>query len=141
MYRNLYPAVFGLLALLASGALARPAPRLAPAILELKVRPDASAFKDAGRNKPIVIRSEKEAAKYFSGKALADLQKEVSFEKQIVLVFAWRGSGQDRLSYAVAESFPEQITFTLTPGRTKDLRPHVHVYALRSNVKWSVRAG
>ena len=37
--------------------------------------------------------------------------------------------------------FPEQVFFTYTPGRTRDLRPHVHVYALRSNVRWSVKGG
>ena len=37
-----------------------------------------------------------------------------------------------------AESFPEQITFRIQPGRTRDLRPHVRVFALRGNVKWSV---
>jgi len=66
------------------------------------------------------------------------LKEKVEFDEQVVLVFAWRGSGQDKLTYEVAESFPEQITFNIKPGRTKDLRPHIHIFALRSNVKWSV---
>ena len=73
---------------------------------------------------------------YFSEDALAALTKQVDFEQRVVLVFAWRGSGQDRLSYSVAESFPEQVFFEYKPGRTKDLRPHVYVFALRANVKW-----
>jgi hypothetical protein len=103
------------------------------------VKPQPLAFDAAKRDAPLVIRTADDAAKYFDEDALARLNEQVDFEKQFVLVFAWRGSGQDRLAYAVAESFPEQIFFTLTPGRTKDLRPHVHVYALRSNVKWNVR--
>ncbi len=41
--------------------------------------------------------------------------------------------------HAVAESFPEQITFTLTPGKTFDLRSHVKLYVVRNNVKWSAK--
>lgn len=111
-----------------------------PPIKAIKdVKPKANVFKAGGRKKPIVIKSAEDAAKYFSKDAVAALMKQVSFEKQVVLVFAWRGSGQDKLTFAVAESFPEQIFFTLKPGRTRDLRPHVHIYALRSNVKWRVR--
>lgn len=85
---------------------------------------------------PTVFKTEAEAAKAFGDDALASLKKQVDFKNQIVLVFAWKGSGQDKLDCTVAESFPEQITFKLTPGRTRDLRSHVLVFALRSNVKW-----
>ena len=101
------------------------------------VRPNPSVFKAAGRSTPLVIRSETEAAKHFADAAVAALKKQVDFKQQIVLVFAWRGSGQDRLAYTIAESYPEQVFFTFKPGRTRDLRSHVHVYALRSNVSWS----
>jgi hypothetical protein len=107
-------------------------------IVEVAVTPNGTAFEAAERTKPIEIRSKEDAAKYFSGKSLKLLSK-IDFKKQIVLVFAWRGSGGDRLDYVVAESYPEQIFFTLTGGRTRDLRSHTAVYALRSNVKWSVK--
>ena len=103
------------------------------------VTPKPSVFDAASRNKPLVIRSQKDAAQHFAKDHLARLNKQVDFDKQFVLVFAWKGSGQDRLDVAVAESYPEQIMFSYTPGRTRDLRPHIYVYALRSNVKWSVR--
>ena len=109
---------------------------LAPAIKEVSVEPSKPAF--GGWSEPVEIRSAEEAEKHFEGDALAKLNKEVDFEKQIVLVFSWRGSGQDMLEYAVLESFPEQVVFSYKPGRTRDLRPHVHVYALRSNVRWRV---
>lgn len=100
------------------------------------VKPKRSAFKPAGWSKPLVIRSQKAAAEHFAGAAVAALNKQVDFKQQVVLVFAWRGSGQDRLAFTVAESYPEQVFFTYRPGRTRDLRPHVRVYALRSNVRW-----
>ncbi len=113
---------------------------LLPPITALKgVQAKPNIFKAATRKKPLVIRSEKDAADHFAPKALAALKKQVDFEKQFVLVFAWEGSGQDRLSYNVLESFPEQIVFNYKPGLTDDLRPHVYTYALRANVKWSIR--
>jgi hypothetical protein len=100
---------------------------------------DRKVFQDSGRNKPLVFKDAEAAGKYLSKDNLAALTKKVDFKEQVVLVFAWRGSGQDKLTYAVLESYPEQVVFSFRPGRTKDLRPHVKVFALRSNVKW--RAG
>ena len=110
-------------------------------IVAIKASPVNIAFKNSAFNKPIVVKSKEEATKLFGKEAVATLVKAVDFKKQFVLVFAWRGSGGDRLNYTVAESFPEQITFSRQFGRTRDLRPHSKVFALRSNVKWSVKGG
>ncbi|MBI3821324.1 MAG: hypothetical protein HY289_01445 [Planctomycetes bacterium] len=102
------------------------------AIKRLNIKPTKPAFKKW--SEPVVIRTEEDAAKHF-GKA----PEGVDFKKQIVLLFAWRGSGGDKLEYSVLESFPEQIPFSLKPGATDDLKEHVHVFALRSNVRWSIK--
>jgi hypothetical protein len=112
--------------------------QVGPAIVEIKVKPDEGSRKNSTWAKPLVIKSAAEAGKHFSKDALATLMKQVDFKNQIVLVFAWAGSGRDKLNYTVAESFPEQITFSLKAGETFDLRSHAHVYALRSNVRWKV---
>jgi hypothetical protein len=109
-------------------------------IVELKVTPEQSVFKNSAWNKPIVIKSQDDAAKHFGKDALETIAKKVDFKKQIVLVFAWRGSGGDKLQYRILESFPEQIPFSLRPGVTDDLRSHTRVFALRSNVRWSAQA-
>jgi hypothetical protein len=57
----------------------------------------------------------------------------------MVLVFAWKGSGQDKIEYTVAESYPEQIQFVYQRGRTRDLRTHFKIFVLRANVKWSAK--
>ena len=108
-------------------------------IVPIKVVPAKSVFKNSSFNKPIVVKSKEEAVKHFGKDAVATLGKAVDFKKQILLVFAWRGSGGDQLNYSVAESFPEQIFFSRKFGRTRDLRSHAKVFALRSNVKWSVK--
>ncbi|WP_425614599.1 hypothetical protein NA78x_004472 [Anatilimnocola sp. NA78] len=105
------------------------------------VQPKPEAFAKATRAKPLELKSKEEAAEFFAAEQLESLLKQVDFDKQTVLVFAWKGSGQDKLSHLVAESFPEQIFFTVTPGRTRarDLRPHMQVYVLKKGVKWSVK--
>jgi len=103
------------------------------------VQPKPAAFKPGGAKKPLAVKSEEDAAKHFDAENLAALKKDVDFSKQVVLLFAWRGSGQDRIEYVVLESFPEQVRFSYHPGRTRDLRPHVKVFILRANVKWSVK--
>ena len=109
-------------------------------IVEIKVTPEKSVFKDSAWNKPLVIKSQEDAAKHFGKDALETIAKKVDFKKQIVLVFAWQGSGGDKLEYKILESFPEQIPFSLRPGVTDDIRSHSRVFALRSNVRWSVQA-
>ena len=101
-----------------------------------KVLPLRGVFQKGALKKPLVIKSAEDAAKHFDGKNLAAIKKQVDFEQQFVLIFAWRGSGGDRLNYAVLESYPEQIVFKHKRGRTRDLRPHLYIYALRNNVTW-----
>jgi len=104
-----------------------------------RVQPKQHIFEAASAKEPLVLHNLEKAREYFEEGALKAIAEKVDFTQQVVLVFAWRGSGQDRLESIVAESYPEQVTFTLVPGRTRDLRPHVEIYALRSNVKWKVR--
>ena len=112
-----------------------------PIALVKDAKPKDSVFENAQWNKPTLIKTEEEAARHFDKEALASLKKQVNFKEQQVLLFAWKGSGGDKLEYAVAESFPEQIFFSYKAGRTDDIKSHVFVYALRSNVTWKVREG
>ncbi len=109
-------------------------------IVAVKAMPEKGALQGAVWNKPLVLNSSDAAAKVFGKAELERLAKEVDFKKQFVLVIAWQGSSGDKLDFAVAESFPEQILFTLRPGLTDDRSQHLHVYALRSNVRWSIRS-
>ena len=99
------------------------------------IKANEQIWKVAKRGVPLTLRSKSEAARYFAEPQLKLLLKKVDFQKQTLLVFAWRGSGQDKMTYTIAESFPEQITFKILPGRTRDLRSHLKIYALRKNVK------
>lgn len=112
------------------------AEEILPPIQEITdIKANEQTWKIAKRGVPLTLRSKSEAAKYFAEPQLKRLLKHVDFQKQTLLVFAWRGSGQDKMTYTIAESFPEQITFKIIPGRTRDLRPHLKIYALRKNVQ------
>lgn len=111
-----------------------------PPIKEIKgIKPVQRIYKASKANKPLVLKTQAAGKLYFTAKNLKRLTRSVDFKQQVVLVFAWRGSGKDKISYDVAESFPEQVQFTYTRGRTRDLRPHLRIFVLRSNVKWKVK--
>ena len=113
---------------------AQPAP---PALTRLSpMTVQARAFEASAATKPLQIRSLEEAAAYLSAEDLTGLIREVDFSRQQVLLFAWRGSGQDSLEAALDKS---AATFTYSPGRTRDLREHHRVFVLRSDLPWSVR--
>ena len=79
-------------------------------ITELKdLSAEEAVFKAASRTKPVVLKSLKNGAKYFGKGTLAKISKAVDFEKQSVLLFAWKGSGQDRLP----RTFPGEKKNTL----------------------------
>jgi len=122
-----------------TGIAAEPGAKVPPINKIEGVQAKQSVFSAASAKKPLVLRTAEDAGKHFDEANLKKLAEKVDFTQQVVLVFAWRGSGQDKLESTVAESCPEQIRFRLLHGRTRDLRQHVEVHALRSNVKWTVR--
>ena len=108
------------------------AEEILPPILDIiDIKANEDIWKVAKRGVPLTLRSKSEANRYFTEPQLKRLLEKIDFQKQTLLVFAWRGSGQDKMTYTIAESFPEQITFKLLLGRTRDLRPHLKIYALR----------
>lgn len=90
--------------------------------------------------KPITVSSEDDLKKVIPDEASwKRIAKLVDFKVQKLLVFAWKGSGGDKLEYMVLERFPEIIKFAVAPGKTDDLRSHVRLFAVRNNVTWSVK--
>ena len=57
----------------------------------------------------------------------------------LAVYFAWAGSGQDRITFASsAGATGPEVTFTYTPGRTRDVRPHARLFALPKNAPYKV---
>ena len=99
----------------------------------------SQVFEATSPRRPVLIRSAQEAADYFPVSDLARLCSEVDFSRQVVLLFAWRGSGQDRLEPVEEDSPPGGLVFVFSPGRTRDLVAHHQVFVLRSDVASSIR--
>jgi hypothetical protein len=90
-------------------------------------------------DKPTVVTSEDELKKAFPEEDMQTaIKKEVDFSKQQIVFFAWSGSGQDKLAYELSKDNPNEVIFTFTPGRTKDLRGHFHAFVLPKDAKWKM---
>ena len=81
---------------------------------------------------PAVITSAEELMKCpVCGDEAEAIKKHVDFDKEKLLVFAWSGSGQDKLAVTGETKDGKSIvTPTFTPGRTRDLRPHVKLFVV-----------
>ncbi|MDB4777848.1 hypothetical protein OAG68_00160 [bacterium] len=95
-------------------------------------------FDAVDENRMLLLASLKDAKAHLSAGNFEKLAAEVDFETQRVVVFAWRGSGRDQISFSIAESYPEQIAFQFSRGMTRDLVEHQKIFALRSNVSCSI---
>lgn len=109
-----------------------------PVVEKLEVTAEAAVFDDASRNRPLELTSADQAKAYFSEAQLAALNGMVDWDSQRVLVFAWRGSGQDKLATDVEQGDDgPSVKFIYTPGLTRDLRPHVYIFAIQNGVEWT----
>lgn len=90
---------------------------------------------------PAVIASKEDLAKSpVVGAAAAAIAKQVDFAKENVVVFAWAGSGQDKVA-PPSEVKEKTATFTYTRGFTRDLRQHVKVFAVPKEAEVKVYIG
>lgn len=84
--------------------------------------------------KPTKITSAEELAKALPGKDVAEkVGKQVDFSKEYLLLFRWAGSGRDMLTAAGEE---KKAVFTYKRGLTRDLRPHLHLFAVAKDAEW-----
>ncbi len=87
-------------------------------------------------NSPIVLTSMEEALKHLTRASMEKIN--VDFNKQQVVIFAWQGSGQDRLMGS--QSSDKEAIFRYISGRTRDLRTHTAIYALPKGSRVKVEA-
>src|SRR5262245_45437517 len=89
-------------------------------------------------SKPTKITNAEELAKAFPDGAkgwLDQIAKQVNFEKDELLFFAWTGSGTDTLSFKVEETRKGPVVvFSYKQGHGDDLpRPRFRLYAIAKN--------
>lgn len=100
---------------------------------ELKVAP----ARGGKATQPIEIKTADELSKNAVLKNAADdVKKLVDFEKEKLLVFAWAGSGQDKVAVtAETKDGKTVLAVEYTRGLTRDLRQHVKLFAVPKNAE------
>ena len=97
---------------------------------ELDVKGLKIAFEKSRVNKPTLITTADEL-----DKAIPDagaLKKQVDFTKDKLILFAWGGSGGDKLTSRITDD-GKTVVFTYKGGLTRDLRRHVRLFAIPKN--------
>jgi hypothetical protein len=84
------------------------------------------------QQQPIKITDEEELARAIPDKELREqISKQVDFTAHYLVLFAWSGSGGDRVTFQIEGDKKQPIVmFEFRPGRTADLRGHCHLYAI-----------
>ena len=107
------------------------------AVREIKVKGLPEPGPAAQFGKPLEIADAEGLARAVPDEAArAAVTKEVDFKTEKLVLFSWSGSGGDKLTFKVekGKEGPE-VVFSLTPGKTDDLRRHVHLYAVPRDAK------
>ena len=104
-----------------------------PVIQEIKIKPRGFRLPGFRRTKPAIARTVAELKKILGKEEGAAVAKQVDFDKQYCVLFAWAGSGRDRLTYKVTYEKVDgdkkpSIRFEFRAGLTRDLRGHTHFY-------------
>ncbi len=131
--RTLLPTILGL-AIAGAPSAAEDKDKL---VRELELKsPKIGVKKGAQPGDAAKITSKAELAELIPDEATRDAIAEiVDFDKDYILIFAWAGSGGDKL---VGTGDKGKVLFTVTRGKTKDLRQHLRVFAVAKDAEWSV---
>ncbi len=105
------------------------------AVREVELKDAKLPAKEGGKwSEPTKITSEDELKKAVGEDAAKAVKAD--FKKEKLLLFRWAGSGQDKLSHTTeAKEGKSTVSFTLAPGRTKDLRQHAHLFAVPADAE------
>lgn len=106
---------------------------------DLKVTP----MRGGKATEPTEIKTAEDLAKSPVLKDAADdVKKSVDFSKEKLVLFAWAGSGGDKLAPELkGEDKKVTAEFVLTRGLTRDLRQHVHIYVVPKDAEVKVVTG
>ncbi len=81
---------------------------------------------------PAIVTSAEDLAKSpVVGQSAEAIAKLIDFDKEKLLVFAWAGSGQDKVAVTDENKGGKTLlTVKYMPGLTRDLRPHVKLFVV-----------
>lgn len=108
-------------------------------VKEIDLKDMKVKFVEGGKsNAPAVIKTADELAKNEALKDAAEaLGKKVDFSKEKLVLFWWSGSGGDKITPDAANVGG----FVFVRGLTRDLRQHVHLFAVPKDAEVKVALG
>jgi len=105
---------------------------------EIKVKGFAKIFLKATEFERIT--SDKELEKFIADADVrADIAKACDFTKENLVLFSWRGSGQDKITAVTGKDGVAE--FEYRAGFTRDLRSHLKLFAIPAKAKIHVAPG
>ena len=110
-----------------------------PAVKEIPTKDLKIVVPERGKaTEPAEIKTADDLAKSEALKDAADdIKKQVNFEKEKLVFFAWGGSGRDQ----IAADEKTAGTFTLTRGLTRDFRMHTKLFVVPKDAAVKVVTG
>jgi hypothetical protein len=112
-----------------------------PAVREIPTKDLKLTFPQKGKaTEPAVVTSADDLAKNeVVGRAADEIKKQIDFGKEKLVVFAWGGSGQDKISGEVKTADKKATAvFTYTRGLTRDFRQHIHLFVVPKDAEVKV---
>jgi hypothetical protein len=112
-----------------------------PIVKEIPTKDLKLVFPKSGKaTEPTIFTAADDVAKSpVVGGAADEIKKQVNFEKEKLVVFAWGGSGGDKLATDITTADKKTTAvFTLTRGLTRDFRQHIHLYIVPKNAEVKV---
>lgn len=133
----------GVLAAGDQAASAASEPEEVPAVPVIRVitgfKPPFARGPGFARVKPKTFEAAEALAEAVGDKAAEKIGEQVDFRHEFLVFFQWAGSGQDKLSFEIdQQAETPKVVFKFRPGRTRDLRPHAYLYAIRKGVSWEI---
>ena len=113
-----------------------------PVVKEIPTKELKLTFPENGKpTEPTELKSAEELTKspVLAGAADA-IKKQVDFTTEKLVLFAWGGSGGDKLAASLKGKGKDTVAqFVLTRGLTRDFRQHFHLYVVPKDAKVTVR--
>jgi hypothetical protein len=124
---------------LASGASADdPSKKAVPAVREIDLKGYSSDRPGGDVQKPVIITTAEELARAFPNREWQQrVGKQADFAREKLLLFAWSGSGTDRLTATAGKGKDGPvIVFHYTAGLTDDVKAHFRLFAVPMAATW-----
>jgi hypothetical protein len=121
-------------------ALAEDKPKPGPVVAIPLEATDKVSVKSGDWDKPHPIAADDDLKKFITdAPTRKKILESVDFNTHVLLLFAWQGSGGDRVAAKIVEEAPKEVRFTMKAGATDDIRQNVQLFAVAKETRWTAK--